>query len=483
MPKWQIPINIRQADASPLSVEWREARQRELDRLCQLDTWELIDPPSGANVIGSKWVFALKSKPDGTIDKFKARLVCQGFGQKEGVDFDETYANTAGKTTVRVFLALICVFGLKVKQMDVTTAFLYGEVDKDIYMRQPPGHDDGSGRVCKLLKALYGMKQAPRIWEQTLRATLYAIGFVASHVDPCLYVLRKDGQVLFLLDFVDDMLLASHSDSLIQWVSQQLCKEYDMTDMGDVQKYIGLHVLHDREKGEMWVHQAPAIVELAEKFGIQGESFPDTPLPSDFVLEFPWEQFGGEPPPDFKGGPDPLLDHLSHKRFRKIVGSLNYIAHSTRIDVAFAVNQLSRVSHAPRSRHLAAAERCIAYLRGNAHLGLHFTKSSGMFLECFVDANYCSSGSKRSMTGFLLKVGGAPVFWTARKQDKITTSTCDAESYAVMTAVQYVGFTRGLIAPLHVRTKDQPADYLTKRLDAPPFQRCCELSGLHHIPP
>ena len=532
--KWQVPTTLKQAHASSFAEEWHEARLKELGRLDEMGTWSLVDRPPGANVLGSKWVFALKTKPDGTIDRFKARLVCQGFGQKEGVDFDETFANTAGKTTVRVFLALICCLGLKVKQMDVTTAFLYGAVDKDIYMRQAPGHEDGSGRVCRLVRALYGLKQAPRIWEEQLRSSLLGMGFASSHVDPCLYVLRKDGQVLFLLHFVDDILLASHSESLIEWVSAELCKEYAMTDMGEAQKYVGLHISHDRELGEMYVHQAPYITSLGEKFGVSGTSFPDTPLPCDFVLEHPWEQVGDDPPPSFQGKADPLLSPEEHKRYQQIVGSLNYVAHSVRLDVAFAVNQLSRAMQAPRARHLAAAERCIKYLLGTASLGLHFNKRSGMFLECFVDANYSSSGSKKAITGFLLKLGGSPVYWTARKQDRITTSTCDAESYAIMTSVQYLEFVRdlleelgctqvtptplfndntaavslcldavshkksvqltrqmayvrertkfGVIAPLHVRTTDQPADFLTKRLDASSFARCIGLAGLCLVP-
>jgi hypothetical protein len=500
-----------------------------------MGTWQLVDPPPGANILGSKWVFALKTKPDGTIDRFKARLVCQGFGQKEGVDFDETFASTAGRSTVRLFLALICVLGLRVKQVDVTTAFLYGQADKEIYMRQPPGHDDGSGRVCRLVRALYGLKQAPRIWGETLRASLLRLGFRSSSMDPCLYLLRKDGQDLFLLDFVDDMLLASHSEPLIEWVFAELCKEYALTDMGDVERYVGLHVHHDRSTGQMWVHQAPYLTELAEKFGLSSESYPDTPLPADFVLEHPWE-ISGEDPPVSHGTrrPDELLSPDGVKRFQQLVGSLNYVAHSVRLDVAFAVNQLSRVTRAPRVRHMAAAERCVLYLLGTADLGLHFTRRSGVYLECFVDASFSSGGDRKSMTGFLLKVGGAPIYWTARKQDRVTTSTCDAESYAIMVSVQYVEFLRdlleelgltqfsptpvyndnsaavalcidplahkksvqmtrqmayvrertrnGVIAPLHVRTTEQPADFLTKRLEASAFHRCCEQSGLSKLP-
>jgi len=161
-----------------------------------MGTWELVDPPPGANVLGSKWVFAVKTKPDGTLDRFKARLVVQGFRQKKDVDYDQTFASTAGRGTVRTFFALVCSLGLHCRQLDVTTAFLYGDVDKEIYMRQPPGHDDGSRRVCKLRRSLYGLKQAPRIWQETLQSSLLALGFVGSDLDPSLYILGKDGQNL-----------------------------------------------------------------------------------------------------------------------------------------------------------------------------------------------------------------------------------------------------------------------------------------------
>ena len=291
-----------------------------------MDVAEVVDAPPGANLLGAKWVFAIKTNPDGSIERFKARLVCQGFKQIEGVDFDETYANTAGKTTVRIFLAMACVGGMKIRQLDVTTAFLYGEVDKDIYMRQPPGHDDGTRRVWKLKKALYGLKQAPRIWQEKLSKTLTDLGFTVSDLDPSLYILKKDGQVLFLLDFVDDMLLTSHSDTLTEWVKDRLCEEYKMTDLGEDQKYIGMWIKRDLEKGEMWVHQGPYILEMLEKYQIPECSlFPDNPLPSDFVLFHNWERLNlPDPRTKEEKDEDPLLDKASHKRYQRMVGALNY---------------------------------------------------------------------------------------------------------------------------------------------------------------
>jgi len=272
---------------------------------------------------------------------------------------------------------------------------------------------------------------------------------------------------------------------------------------------------------------------MAEKFGLQDRPTPSTPLPADFSLPHPWEQPGGLLPPVGVMVEEPL-GFAEHKRYQRIVGSLNYAAHTTRLDVAFAVSQLSRALHCPRARHLAAAERVVCYLAGTADYGLHFKVREGTNLECYVDANYSSDASKKSITGFMLKVSGAPVYWSARKQDRITSSTCDSESQAILTAVQYVECARdvfeelgmhqtgptplyndnsaavklavdpiahkrsvqltrpmaylrertqnGVIFPLHVRTNEMPADFLTKRLDEASFVRCREQSGMSPLP-
>ena len=239
------------------------------------------------------------------------------------------------------------------------------------------------------------------------------------------------------------------------------------------------------------------------------------------------------PPPEHKE--DPLLGTDDHQLYRQVVGSIQYLAHATRVDVAFAAQQLSRVNHCPRRRHLDAAIRCASYLVGTAHFGLHFSKSHGTTLECYVDANHSPDPSKKSISGLLIQLAGGPVYWTSRKQDRVTTSTCDSESQAVMIAVQYVQQLRdlceelgimqchptavfndnsatvrlcvdpvahkksvqltramayvrentqyGVIAPLYVSTKDMPADYLTKRLGPEQFDWCRLLSGMLPLPP
>ena len=277
-------------------------------------------------------------------------------------------------TTVRLFMQMVAIHNLELHQLDVTAAFLYGEIDKDVYVKQPPGHDDGSGEVYKLVRAVYGLKQAPRIWSNTLRKSLERIGFVQSKMDASLYILKRDGEALFLLDWVDDMLLATSCTTLLQTVKKELTSEFKMTDLGEAKYYLGMNIKRNRETGELWLGQTRYCLDKAIKFGEAESPTPNTPLPHKFCLRYQHElataegEGLGQPELGFDEPFDPLLDHADLKTYQQIVGTLNYAASTTRMDIAFAVEQLSRVNHTPRTRHMAAARHCLRYLKGTADL-------------------------------------------------------------------------------------------------------------------
>ena len=536
--RWKVPKSVPEANRSEESERWLEARLTELQGLEDMSAWELVDPPKGANILRALWTFALKLNPDNTIERFKARLVCDGSRQKEGVDYEDTFASTAGRTTVRVFFAIAALLGWQVHQIDVSQAFLYGDVDRDVYMHQPPGHSDGTGRVCKLKRSLYGLKQAPRIWSEHLKRTLLSLGFTQSMMDPSLYFVQRDGVKLFVLDWVDDMLLGSTSPSVIDWCKREISSRYKVKDLGEASKYVGFWVHWEKEAGKVYLHQAYYCLELFEKFGDSTAKFPDTPLPDNFVLFHPWETLspdGDFPAPDGATCVEEPLSPEDRKLYQRIVGSLNYAAHVTRIDIAYAVSQLSRATQKPRPRHLAAARRCVQYLAGTADWGLCYSKESGAFLEAWSDAGLGPSGTSSNMTGMILRFGGSPVSWMAKKQDRKTSSTTDSESLAVMTACQHIQHMRdvlaefdqmqrwptplyndnsacvslcveprahhksvqltrpmgmvrqlthdGVISPAWVRTTEMPADFLTKRLAREDFFRCRDQSGFVPLPP
>ena len=277
-----VPKSVKEALESECAAEWQDAMQAEMDRMDKMGVYTLVDPPEGANILDPKWVWAIKTKGDGTLDKFKARMVVRGFKQIEGVDFDETYAPVGRYGTARVLLALAAAMDWEVHQMDVTTAFLYGDLEEDIYMRQPEGFNDGSGRVWKLRKSLYGLKQAPRVWNAKLDKVLKGLGLEQSILDPALYFLKRDGEVVFILDFVDDMLIVGSAMSIVDYVKESLCSHFDMKDLGEAEYYLGMHIKRNRSTRELWLGQEKYCAQAIERYGLQGESPVDTPMATDF---------------------------------------------------------------------------------------------------------------------------------------------------------------------------------------------------------
>ncbi|KAL0287166.1 UNVERIFIED_CONTAM: Retrovirus-related Pol polyprotein from transposon TNT 1-94 [Sesamum angustifolium] len=183
------PVTFKDAMASLEAKQWKEAVKSEMDSIVSNGTWVLVDLPPGCTTIGCKWIFKKKLKPDGSIDKFKARLVAKGFKQKEGIDYFDTYSPVARLTTIRVLIALASVYNLSIHQMDVKTAFLYGELEEEIYMDQPEGFvaHGNERKVCKLVKSLYGLKQAPKQWHEKFDQTILAFGFTVNENDKCIY--------------------------------------------------------------------------------------------------------------------------------------------------------------------------------------------------------------------------------------------------------------------------------------------------------
>ncbi|CAI5529556.1 unnamed protein product [Closterium sp. Naga37s-1] len=254
-------------------------------------------------------------------------LVAKGYQQKEKVDYKELFAPVVKPTTLRTLLAGAAIKGWVVKQMDVTTAFLNGVLEEEIFMAQPEGFDDGSGRVLKLKKALYGLKQAPRQWYLKLRGVLEEIGFTPSTADHSLFMLGEGEQRSFMVVYVDDILIFSPSSDLVKEVMLKLQDKFKCKALGDVSFYLGLHIERDVEKRCMRVHQRKYVEALAANFG-QSEGLVATPFPSGFKC--------------VKGPEEESVGEEERRRFHSLVGSLMYAAVNTRPDVAFATGQLAR---------------------------------------------------------------------------------------------------------------------------------------------
>ncbi|GAB2276096.1 hypothetical protein Dimus_039170 [Dionaea muscipula] len=267
------PDSYAAAIASKNSQCWKKAMNEEYDSLIKNNTWTLVPRPVKARVIDCKWIFKIKegiSKSDSI--KYKARLVAKGYSQKEGIDYNEIFSPVVKFKTIRMMLAIVAFYDLELEQMDVKTAFLNGDLDEIIHMNQPEGFEDKVNKnyVCKLNKSLYGLKQAPRQWYKRFDTFVTQIGFCRSEFDVCLYFAHLDAVPIYLLIYVDDMLLISKSMKLINDLKRKLSAEFDMKDLGCAKKILGIEIERNRNANELKLHQTSYIKKVCTRFEVIG---------------------------------------------------------------------------------------------------------------------------------------------------------------------------------------------------------------------
>lgn len=230
------PRTVKQALSNP---DWLAAMKEEYSALMKNNTWSLVKLPSTRKAIGYKWVYRIKENPDGTINKYKARLVAKGFHQQYGFDFKETFSPVVKPVTIRIILTLALTFRWDIKQIDINNVFLHGHLNEEIYMLQPPGFEaSDKSLVCKLNRSLYGLKQGRRAWYERLTSALLQFGLVASKCDPSLFTYTYEGNHLYVLVYVDDIIITGSSSSLIL----QPNASFALKDLGDLDYFLGIEV-------------------------------------------------------------------------------------------------------------------------------------------------------------------------------------------------------------------------------------------------
>lgn len=244
----------------------------EMSSLNKNHTWELVPRPKDKSIVGCKWIFKIK---EGTSEKepirFKARLVAKGFTQKEGIYYNEIFSPVVKYTTIRVMLAFVAYFDWELEQLDVKTAFLHGDLDEKIYMSQPKGFEDKAKPdfVCFLKKSLYGLKQSPRQWYKRFDSFVKSIGFKRSDFDHCLYFQHKNkDECVFLLLYVDDMLLIGPDVKRINNIKSVLGGEFDMKDLGIAKRILGMEIIRDRSNSMLFLHQTSYVLKILKRFSM-----------------------------------------------------------------------------------------------------------------------------------------------------------------------------------------------------------------------
>jgi hypothetical protein len=409
---------------------WKQAMEAELHALKANHTWDIISCPPHVKPIGSKWVYTVKLKSDGSLDRYKARLVALGNKQEYGFDYEETFAPVAKMTTVRTLLAIAASQAWPLYQMDVTNAFLHGDLKEEIYMKLPPGMSTtASDEVCKLRRSLYGLKQAPRAWFEKFRNTLLTFSFTQSQYDSSLFFYKTTTGMVFLLVYVDDIILTGNDIGLITKLQHMLHSTFQMKDLGHLTYFLGLEV-HSRDHG-LFLNQHKYIQDLIELAGLKDATAVDTPM----EVNVKYRKDEGDLLPD------PFL-------YRQLVGSLIYLT-ITRPDISYAVHIVSKFMQAPRHLHLAAVRRLIRYLIGSPTRGLFFPKHSPLTLTSYSDADWAGCpDTRKSITGWCIFLGDALISWKCKKQDCVSKSSTEAEYRAMSAACSEIVWLRGLLSEL-----------------------------------
>ena len=366
------------------------------------------------------------SEKGGQYNKiFKARLVAQGYSQREGIDYQETFSGVVDKVGVRLCFHVIASYGFKCAKFDVTTAFLNATLSEEIYVTLPAEiFPASSGRVHKLRRALYGLKQSPRAWQTEFSATLSRFGFTATDKDPCVYVLISDGNLRAILGVhVDDGLLGADGIELLEKIIKFLESVYKLTFSMEPNLYLALEAEWHRNEHTVVLRQSEYISKLAEKFGIDNSR--EIKIPMD-----PRAQL-------FKRSGNELQ---TVRPYRELVGALIYISTCTRPDVAFAVNRHAQYFADPTDVHYDSALKILGYLNSTCRLGLRLGgRNITGNLAVYADADFAGDEeSRNSITGNCIYFGDSLISWTSKKQKLKASSSTEAEFLSAFYSLQYL---------------------------------------------
>ncbi|GJX35978.1 putative ribonuclease H-like domain-containing protein [Tanacetum coccineum] len=495
------PTSIAKALEDP---DWVDAMQEEMQQFINQQVWKLVPLPDGKHAIGTKWILKNKRDARGIVVRNKARLVAQGHRQEEGIDYDEVFAPVARIEAIRLFLAFASYMGFLVYQLDVKSAFLYGEIEEEVYVTQPKGFEDPyfPKHVYRVVKALYGLHQAPRAWYARLSAFLLQHNYRRGTIDKTLFIKKDSRDILLVQVYVDDIIFGSTNKAWCDEFEVLMKGEFEMSAMGEMTFFLGLQV--KQLPDGIFISQDKYVKDMLTKFDMESVRTATTPYEAAKTK--------------LKDETDPPVNvHL----YRSMIGSLMYLTAS-RPDIMFAVSACSRHQVTPLTSHLNAVKKIFKYLKGQPKLGLWYPKDSPFQLEAYSDSDYAGShGDRKSTTGGCQFLGRRLISWQCKKQTIVATSSTEAEYVAAASCCAQVlwiqnqlldyGFNfmntkifidnqsticivknpvfhqrtkhieirhhfirdaneKNLIQVLKIHTNDNVADLLTKAFDGPRFE-------------
>ncbi|CAI7909205.1 unnamed protein product [Closterium sp. NIES-54] len=451
-------------------------------------------PPPGGNIVSGMWIFRVK-RPPGSPPVFKARYLVRGFSQRQGVDYFQTFYPNPKMTTLWVLLHVAAQHDYELHSLDFSTAFLQGSLHEEIWLRRPPGFTGSfpPGTQWNLRRPVYGLRQAPREWPDTLRTTLAALGFTPSTADPSLF-LRTDTllPLFYILVYVNDLVFATADTAGLAHVKSELQKRHTCTDLGELRSYLGLQITQDRAHRTITLTQSHMVQQVLQRFDFTYSSPHATPLSTRHSLSaLPSDE-----------SVEPIVP------YPELVGYLMYLMTCTRPDLAYPLSILARYVAPGRHRpeHMAAAKRVLRYLCSTSSLGLVLGGRSLVVLTGHADASSVDDlATQRSSQGYTFSLGSGSVSWRSTRSSSVISCSCEAEIYAGAMAAQelrwltylltdlgeppssppvlYVdnkamlALCRGQLRLAYVASQTNTADIFTKALQPCDHQRFCTMLG------
>ncbi|KAK9003803.1 hypothetical protein V6N11_018699 [Hibiscus sabdariffa] len=401
------PKTYQEAVSSPDSDKWLEAMRSEMDSISNNQVWTLVEPPEGIKPIGCKWVFKRKTDMDGNVQTYKGRLVAKGYRQIHGIDYDETFSPIALFKSIRILLAIAAFHDYEIWQMDVKTAFLNGKLEEDVYMTQPEGFvtPENAGKVCKLQKSIYGLKQASRSWNLRFNYAIKEFGFIRNKDEPCVYKKFSGSIVSFLILYVDDILIIGNDIPTLQSVKAWLSSCFFMKDLGEAAYILGVKIYRDRSRRLLGLSQSTYIDKVLKRFNMEASKKGFLPMDTWHI--------------SFEG-------NVSFNFTRERENESNSICFGYWIDHAN-----------PGEGHWVAVKNILKYLRRTKDVFLVYGGEEQLSVKGYTDASFqTDKEDSRSQSRFVFRLNGGAVSWKSSKQDTVANSTTEAEYIAASEATK-----------------------------------------------
>ncbi|CAI7750534.1 unnamed protein product [Closterium sp. NIES-54] len=426
------PRSYTEAIEGPYSSQWQAAMDAEMASWKSTGTYVDKVPPLGVNI---------------------ARYIARGFSQRQGVDFFQTFSPTPKMTTLRVLLHVAAQRDYELHSLDFSTAFLKGSLHEEIWLRRLPGFTGSfpAGTQWSLRRPVYGLRQAPREWHDTLKTTLAALGFAPSTAYPSLF-LRTNATLppFYVLVYVDDLVVATADMEALAHVKSELQKRHTCTDLGELTSYLGLRITRDRAQCTITLTQSHMVQQVVQRFDFTYSSPQSTPLPTGHSLSGPPSDESVEP-----SGPYPEL-----------VGCLMYLMTCTRPDLAYPLSLLARYVAPGRHRkvHWDAAKRVLRYLCSTSGMGLVLGGRARVVLTGHVDASWVDDlATQRSSQGYTFSLGSGSVSWRSTRSSSVLSSRCEAEIYIGAMAAQELRWLTYLLTDLGEAPRSPPVLYVDNK--------------------